>query len=237
MEFNILDYLSDDIGNIDLTRSYVYVLKLEDERYYVGRTSNFMQRMNEHFTLRGSEYTKKYKPIKVVEVIEEKDTHDERDKTLEYMKKYGYEKVRGYAWCKEVMLKFPKINNKKITKIEKYCYDDGDIKKLYVDENKNIIEIGNILNKSPGSIAYSLEQMKIVERRQLSRGYFDYVFSDLYDKYKRSNKKVNKTKINNVNKDNLLKTTLTREELNNVKMRIKERLNLGNGQALTGGVS
>ena len=79
--------------------------------------------------------------------------------------------------------------------------------------------------------------MKIVERRQLSRGYFDYVFSDLYDKYKRSNKKVNKTKINNVNKDNLLKTTLTREELNNVKMRIKERLNLGNGQALTGGVS
>ena len=100
MEFNIFDYLSDDIGNIDLTRSYVYVLKLEDERYYVGRTSNFMQRMNEHFTLRGSEYTKKYKPIKVVEVIEEKDMYDERDKTLEYMQKYGYEKVRGYAWCK-----------------------------------------------------------------------------------------------------------------------------------------
>jgi hypothetical protein len=70
--------------------------------------------------------------------------------------------------------------------------------------------------------------MKIVERRQLSRGYFVYVFSDLYDKYKRSNKKVNKTKINNVNKDNLLKTTLTKEELNNVKMRIKESLNLGN---------
>jgi hypothetical protein len=135
------------------------------------------------------------------------------------------------------MLKFPKINNKKVTKVEKYCYDDGEIKKLYVDENKNIIEIGNILNKSPGSIAYILEQMKIVERRQLSRGYFDYVFSDLYDKYKRSNKKVNKTKINNVNKDNLLKTTLTKEELNNVKMRIKERLNLGNGQALTEGVS
>ena len=28
MQFNILDYLLDDIGNIDLTRSYVYVLHL-----------------------------------------------------------------------------------------------------------------------------------------------------------------------------------------------------------------
>jgi hypothetical protein len=234
MEFNIFDYLSDDIGNIDLTRSYVYVLKLEDERYYVGRTCNFMQRMNEHFTSRGSEYTKKYKPIKVVEVIEEKDAYDERDKTLEYMHKYGYEKVRGYAWCKEVLLKFPKHKNKKVTKIEKYCYDDEGIRKLYVDENKDIIEIGNSLNRSPGSIAYILEKMGIVERRQLTRGYFDYVFSDLYDKYKQNNKKL---KENNENKNNMLKSTLTKEELKNVKLLIRERLNLGNGQALTEGVS
>ncbi len=220
MEFNIFDYLSDDIGNIDLTRSYVYVLKLEDERYYVGRTSNFMQRMNEHFTLRGSEYTKKYKPIKIVEVIEEKDKYDERDKTLAYMQKYGYEKVRGYAWCQEVILKFPKINNKKVTKIEKYCYDE-DIKNLYLYENKNIIEIGNILNKSPGSIAYILEQMKIVERRQLSRGYFDYIFSELYDKHKRINKKQNKIE---ENKDVIPNSNLTKEELRAIKVRINKFL-------------
>lgn len=232
MQFNILDYVSDDIGNIDLTKSYVYVLKLEDDRYYVGRTSNFMQRMNEHFTSGGSEYTKKYKPIKIVEVFEEKDKYDERDKTLEYMQKYGYEKVRGYAWCREVLLKFPKNKNKKTNNKEKYCYNDEGIKKLYVDENKDIIEIGNILNKSPGSIAYILEKMGIVERRQKTRGYFDYVFSDLYDKYKRNNKSVLKE-----NKDNMLKSTLTKDELNNVKMLIMQRLNLGNGQALTEGVS
>jgi predicted GIY-YIG superfamily endonuclease len=238
MQFNILDYLSDDIGNIDLTKSYVYVLKLEDDRYYVGRTSNFMQRMKEHFTYGGSEYTKKYKPIKIVEVFEEKDTYDERDKTLEYMQKYGYEKVRGYAWCREVLLKFPKTKNKnkKTINKEKYCYNDEGIKKLYVDENKDIIEIGNILNKSPGSIAYILEKMNIVERRQLTRGYFDYVFSDLYDKYKRSNKKLY-IKDDNENKDNMLKSTLTKDELNNVKMLIRERYNLGNGKSLTEGVS
>jgi hypothetical protein len=48
------------------------------------------------------------------------------------------------------MLKFPKINNKKVTKIEKYCYNDEDIKKLYVDENKNIIM--DILNKLEANV-------------------------------------------------------------------------------------
>jgi predicted GIY-YIG superfamily endonuclease len=177
MQFNILEYLDDNINNIDITRNYVYVLKLENERYYIGRTSNFIQRMNEHFTNKGSEYTKKNKPIKIIEVNEEKDKYDERDKTLEYMNRYGYENVRGYAWCQNVLLKCPKINSKKIIKIEKKYYDDDDVKKLYVYENKNIIEIGKLLNKSPGSIAYILEKMKIVERRQLTRGYFDYIFS------------------------------------------------------------
>ena len=64
--------IDDNIGNIDLTKNYVYVLELEDERYYIGRTSNFFQRMNEHFGGNGSIYTKKYKPIKIKEVIEEK---------------------------------------------------------------------------------------------------------------------------------------------------------------------
>lgn len=52
---------------------------------------------------------------------------------------------------------------------------------MYLLENKDIIEIGKCLNISPGSVAYNLEKMKIVERRQLSRGYFEYIFSDLYE--------------------------------------------------------
>lgn len=230
MQFNILDYLLDNIGNIDLTRSYVYVLKLEEERYYIGRTSNFMQRMKEHFTGFGSEYTKKYKPLNIIEVIEEKNEYDERDKTLEYMKIYGFEKVRGYAWCQDVLLKFPKTNKKKQKNINpinnKFLYDNDEIRKLYVDENKDIIEIGNILNKSPGSIAFILEKMLLVERRQLTRGYFDYTFSELYDKHKRTNKKQNVIK---ENKDVMLKSDLSKEDLKAIKMRIKKYSNLGNG--------
>ena len=95
MAFNISSVIDNElnIDNIDLTKNYVYVLELEDNRYYVGRTSNFIQRMNEHFTSNGSIYTKKYKPIKIIEIVEEKTPFDERDKTIEYMKKYSWEKL------------------------------------------------------------------------------------------------------------------------------------------------
>jgi hypothetical protein len=222
---SILDKLI-NIDNIDLTRSYVYVLELEDKRYYVGRTSNFIQRMNEHFTENGALYTKKYKPIKIKEVVEEKTCYDERDKTLEYMETYGWENVRGYAWCRETLKQKPKIKNIKESKqIKEYVICDNDIviRDMYLLENKDVIEIGQNLNISPGSIAYTLEKMKIVNRRQLSRGYFDYVFSDLYEQNKKDNISM-KDKITYQENDNLENkyenSKLSKDELKNIKSKI-----------------
>ena len=233
MSFNILNVL-DNIYNIDLTRSYVYVLELEDNHYYIGRTSNFIQRMNEHFTDNGALYTKKYKPIKIKEVVQEKTCYDERDKTLEYMEKYGWENVRGYAWCRENMSKKPKIKNK--TKQSKeYLINDNDviIRNMYVIENKDVIEIGNYLNRSPGSIAYSLEKLGIVNRRQLSRGYFDYIFSDLYEKNKNDNKfKKNKGIKDDLDNNFIFKNNpkpekikLSKDEIKNIKNKLYNILN------------
>jgi predicted GIY-YIG superfamily endonuclease len=234
MAYNIpLSILDNDINidNIDITRSYVYVLELEDNRYYVGRTSNFIQRMNEHFTDNGALYTKKYKPIKIKEVIEEKTCYDERDKTLEYMEIYGWENVRGYAWCRETLTKKPKIKNKKESKqIKEYVICDSDIviRDMYLLENKDVIEIGNYLNISPGSISYTLEKMKIVNRRQLSRGYFDYVFSDLYEQNKKD-KIMIRDKITYQEFDNLENKSenpkLTKDELKNIKSKLHNLLN------------
>ena len=68
-ELNILECFDNNIGdNLDLTKNYIYVLKLVEDRYYVGRTINIFRRIHEHFTDGGSIYTKKYKPLKVVEV-------------------------------------------------------------------------------------------------------------------------------------------------------------------------
>lgn len=233
MSFNILNVL-DNVDNIDLTQNYIYVLELEENHYYVGRTSNFIQRMNEHFTDNGALYTKKYKPIKIKEVVQEKTCYDERDKTLEYMEKYGWENVRGYTWCRENMSKKPKIKNK--TKQSKeYLINDNDviIRNMYVIENKDVIEIGNYLNRSPGSIAYSLEKLGIVNRRQLSRGYFDYIFSDLYEKNKNDNKIKKNKSIKDDFDDNFIfknnpkpeKIKLSKDEIKNIKNKLYNILN------------
>jgi predicted GIY-YIG superfamily endonuclease len=183
---------------LDITKNYIYVLKLIEDRYYVGRTSNILRRIKEHFTEDGALYTKKYKPLKVIEIEEEKSNDHERIKTLSTMEKYGWEKVRGYCWC-SLLIKKPKIkNNNKNKKVVKLIPNKNDEKLefFYCVENKNILEIGKILNISPGSVAYRLEKLNIINRRQLAKGYFEYVESELYEENKEiRNKKREQQKI------------------------------------------
>lgn len=84
------------------SRGYIYVLKLEgdaasDAYYYVGYTQDVERRLQEHFGGDGSEWTKAHKPVSVLEVGEGEKA-DERHKTIEVMKKYGWSKTRGYCW-------------------------------------------------------------------------------------------------------------------------------------------
>jgi len=116
-EFKLLDCFDYNIDNLDLTKNYIYVLELVEERYYIGRTSNILRRVEEHFTGNGAVYTKAFEPIKVIEVIEEKTKEDEKIKTLEYMSKFGWEKVRGFCWCSVMLLKPPKMHEKKVKKV------------------------------------------------------------------------------------------------------------------------
>ena len=74
----------------------VYVLLCEKNRYYIGKTDRQIEdRIEEHFNKCGSEWTRKYKPIKVVEVKKDADEFDEDKYTKMYMKKHGVENVRG----------------------------------------------------------------------------------------------------------------------------------------------
>ena len=43
----------------------IYILELENKKYYVGKTTNPDFRLEQHFNNSGSQWTKKYKPIKV----------------------------------------------------------------------------------------------------------------------------------------------------------------------------
>lgn len=74
----------------------VYVLQCENNRYYVGKTDRPLEtRVEEHFNRCGSEWTQKYRPIKVVEIKQNADEFDEDKYTKIYMKKHGIDKVRG----------------------------------------------------------------------------------------------------------------------------------------------
>jgi cellular nucleic acid-binding protein len=74
---------------------YIYVLKLEQEKYYIGKTNNPQFRLDNHFTSNGSEWTKIYKPVFLLELRPNCDDYDEDKVTRQYMDKYGIENVRG----------------------------------------------------------------------------------------------------------------------------------------------
>ena len=79
---------------------YIYVLKLERGKYYVGKTNQPNFRIKSHFNSKGSEWTKTYWPIGVEELIPNCDNYDEDKYTKIYMDKYGIDNVRGGSFTK-----------------------------------------------------------------------------------------------------------------------------------------
>ena len=76
----------------------LYVLELTNKKYYVGKTTDIMRRYEEHKNGKGSAWTSKYKPIKMLECRPLNGVHDENNTTKDYMKKYGIEHVRGGSY-------------------------------------------------------------------------------------------------------------------------------------------
>ena len=78
----------------------IYVIKLTNNKYYVGKTKDVNFRLGQHFDGFGSMWTQKYKPVEVIKIIETNDDFDEDKITLKYMAKYGIDNVRGGSFCK-----------------------------------------------------------------------------------------------------------------------------------------
>jgi hypothetical protein len=82
---------------------YIYVLQLQNDKYYVGKTINPHFRIETHFTNNGSEWTKLYKPIKLVELVPNCDHYDEDKYTYKYMDMFGIDNVRGGSYSTPVL--------------------------------------------------------------------------------------------------------------------------------------
>ncbi len=104
----------------------IYVLKLENNKFYVGKTNNPIIRLEQHFNNNGSAWTKVNKPIDIIEIIPNCDEFDEDKYTIKYMKQYGIDNVRGGSFC-NIELEEEHINTitRMINGSNNKCYNCG----------------------------------------------------------------------------------------------------------------
>jgi predicted GIY-YIG superfamily endonuclease len=81
-----------------MSKTNIYVLRLEGGRYYIGKSDNVINRYQEHLKGSGSAWTRKYKPISIVKTIENVSSFEEDRYVKEYMNIYGIHNVRGGSY-------------------------------------------------------------------------------------------------------------------------------------------
>lgn len=83
------------------TEWMLYALKLEHEKYYIGRAYDVLRRYQGHVAGTGSQWTSLHPPIDLIESkriessLKHKPDLAESKLTIEYMARYGWRNVRG----------------------------------------------------------------------------------------------------------------------------------------------
>ncbi|MFD2871965.1 CHC2 zinc finger domain-containing protein [Mucilaginibacter ximonensis] len=73
----------------------VYVLVLDDNRYYIGFTQKLDDRLRCHFSGRPTAWTREFRPVKVEQIYNNVPIGFENELTETYIHKYGWQNVRG----------------------------------------------------------------------------------------------------------------------------------------------
>lgn len=81
-----------------MKHEFIYTLELENGRYYVGKSSRPVDRVNFHFENRSTPFLKMYKPVKLVECFKSTSAFDEDNTVKKYMNRFGIDKVRGGSY-------------------------------------------------------------------------------------------------------------------------------------------
>ena len=89
-----------------MEKTNIYVLKLQGNKYYVGKSQDVIGRYQQHINGQGSAWTKKYKPMSLVESRDGVSPFEEDKVVKEYMAKYGIDNVRGGAYVTEELSDF-----------------------------------------------------------------------------------------------------------------------------------
>ena len=130
----------------------IYILELNNNKYYVGKTTNLEKRLDQHKNNIGSEWTKKYKFIKLVETIETQSEFEEDKYVKIYMNRYGINNVRGGSY-NQIELSIIQKDNliKELRTINNLCYRCGRnnhyVKNCYAKKAYNGNKIDKYNNK------------------------------------------------------------------------------------------
>ena len=82
---------------------HIYILLLENNNYYIGESSNFIQSYQQHIDKRSADWTKLHRTVTISKVIQQTNEYTVNDCVIEYMKKYGIDKVRGGSFSDVVL--------------------------------------------------------------------------------------------------------------------------------------
>ena len=176
---------------------YIYILKLENNKYYIGKTTNPKFRIENHFNSNGSEWTKMYKPLKLIELISDCDDYDEDKYTRIYMDKYGINNVRGGSFSSIELSKetITFLKNKKeiIEKPNENIYDLISLNSLITFSPYEINKKINILEKLDNLKNLKIKNGSIIlNSHRTNYNYLKEIIEDAIDIYDNYENFVNK---------------------------------------------
>jgi predicted GIY-YIG superfamily endonuclease len=108
---------------------FVYSIKLNNNKYYIGKTyrTDIEQRFQEHVNNCGSEWTKKYSPIELIEFYKTENEFEEDVLTKKYMLKYGIDNVRGGSYTKIILEEWQiKSLEQELRSVQNTCFNCGE---------------------------------------------------------------------------------------------------------------
>ena len=106
---------------------YLYTLQLQDGKYYVGKSSDPDARYLQHKNGTGAAWTKKYKPVKLLDTKLITSEYDETNLTKDFIKKYGIENVRGGPYTQLELDKTTKdVLEREFLSESNKCYNCGN---------------------------------------------------------------------------------------------------------------
>jgi predicted GIY-YIG superfamily endonuclease len=170
----------------------IYIIRLERGNYYVGKSDNPTHRFNQHVAGNGSMWTKKYRPLELVNVITNASHFDEDKHVKELMAIYGIDKVRGGTYVQEILSESQKeIITNEIRGATNKCIRCGKtghfVNTCWTKNSKNCDRCGRTSHQSSNCYAVThVDGYKLLENPELIikgivSGLVEYVIEDIVE--------------------------------------------------------